>query len=366
MRAAVFRGAGRPLQVEEVELDRPGPREVVVQTMAAGLCHSDLSVIRGPLRGYIEAPTVAGHEAAGVVIEVGSDVSYVTRGDHVVVCLSQFCGACEFCLSGRPYLCSAQGIAREPGDGPRITQNGRPIGQYEGIAAFAEQLLVHENAVVKIDHDVSFETAALLGCGVTTGLGAALNTAQVRPGSSCAVIGCGGVGLATIQGCFIAGATRIIAVDRRRSQLDRALGLGATDAVDASTDDPVATVKTLTEGGVDYAIEVVGSPHTAEQAFQMTRPGGVAVIVGWTDLAMNVNIGHLLYDRTLRGCMMGSNRFRIDIPRWLEFQRQGRLRLEELITSRIRLDEINDGLDAMESGDGVRSVVLFGDRSESQ
>jgi S-(hydroxymethyl)glutathione dehydrogenase/alcohol dehydrogenase len=336
----------------------------MVQTMAAGLCHSDLSVIKGPLRGYIEGPAVAGHEAAGIVLEVGSHVRYVTRGDHVVTCLSQFCGACEFCLSGRPYLCTAQGILREPDAGPRITQNGLPVGQYEGIAAFAEQLLVHENAVVKIDPDVAFDCAALLGCGVTTGLGAALNTAQVRPGSTCAVIGCGGVGLATIQGCFIAGAARIVAIDRRRSQLDRALGLGATDAVDASTDDPVEAVKALIDGGVDYAIEVVGSPHTAEQAFRMTRSGGMAVIVGWTDLSMNVNIGELLYDRTLRGCMMGSNRFRIDVPRWLEFQRQGRLRLEELITSRLQLDEINDGLDAMEAGDGVRSVVLFGDWSE--
>jgi S-(hydroxymethyl)glutathione dehydrogenase/alcohol dehydrogenase len=359
MKAAVFRGTGVALSIEDVELDRAAPREVLVKTVAAGLCHSDLSVITGQLEGYITDPSVAGHEAAGIVLEVGAGVRYVRPGDHVVTCLSQFCGTCEFCLSGRPYLCQAQGVLRNADDGARITQRGQPLGQYEGIAAFAERLLVHETAVVKVDASVQLDCAALLGCGVTPGLGAALNTAQVGPGSSCAVIGCGGVGLAVVQGCFIAGAARIVAVDLRSSNLERARKLGATDSVDASAGDAVEVIRQLTSGGVDYAFEVVGSRATAEQAFRMTRPGGMAVIVGWTNQDMTVNIGDLIYDRVLRGSMMGSNRFRIDIPRWLELHRQGRLRLEELITARLNLDQINDGFSAMVEGTGVRSIVIF-------
>jgi len=362
VKAAVFRGVGQPLELEEVELDRPGPHEVIVQTVASGICHSDLSVIRGRLSGYIQVPAVAGHEAAGIVIEVGADVHYVKPGEHVVTCLSQFCGACEFCLSGKPFLCEAQGIRRDSAAGQRISQNGSPVSQYEGIGAFADRLLVHENALVKIPDDVALDCAALLGCGVTTGLGAALNTARVRPGSSCAIIGCGGVGLAVVQGCYIAGAARVVAVDRDPSHLERAGKLGATDVVDASVSDAVEAVLQLTRGGVDYSFEVVGSVGTAEQAFRMVRPGGMAVIVGWTDQDMSVNIGKLLVDRTLRGSMMGSNRFRIDIPRWLDYYRQGRLHLDELITARITIDQVNEGLSALEQGHGIRSIITFGDR----
>jgi S-(hydroxymethyl)glutathione dehydrogenase/alcohol dehydrogenase len=365
MKAAVFRAAGAPLSIEEVQLDRPGPREVVVRTMAAGLCHSDLSVMNGHVQDQVQPPAVLGHESAGIIEAVGSQVTYVMPGDHVVTCVSQFCGMCEFCLSGRPYLCLGQGIVRGSDEGPRITQGGQPVGQFEGISAFAEQLLVHENAVVKIGDDIPFDHAALMGCCITTGLGAAINTALVRPGTTCAVIGCGGVGLAVIQGCFIAGASKIIAVDRVSARLRRARSLGATDVVDASSSDSVEGVKQLSGGGVDYAFEVVGSKLTAEQAFQMTRAGGVAVIVGGTNEEMRVNVWELLFDRVLRGCMLGSNRFRIDIPRWLDLYRQGRLQLDEFITARIALEGINAGYAAMERGEGVRSIIMFEESGSS-
>jgi S-(hydroxymethyl)glutathione dehydrogenase/alcohol dehydrogenase len=353
---------GQPLSIEEVQLDSPGPREVLVRTACAGLCHSDLSIMNGYLGGFAEVPAVLGHESAGVVEAVGSQVSYVQPGDHVITCLSQFCGICEFCLSGRPYLCTAEAIQRGPNEPPRITQDGAKVGQMAALGSFAEQLLVHENAIVKIDQDIPMDVAALVGCGVTTGLGAALNTAQVRGASTTAVIGCGGVGLAAIQGCDISGARMVIAVDMVESRLERARALGATHTVNASNGDAVEQVRELTGGGVDYAFEVVGSRPTAEQAFQMTKSGGMAVIVGVV-IGQEITVpGTMLqYDRTLRGCMMGSNRFRVDMPRWLDLYKQGKLRLDEFITARISLDEINDGYDAMTRGEGARSVIMFDD-----
>ena len=242
----------------------------------------------------------------------------------------------------------------------RLSQDGIAIAQFAGLGSFAEELLVHENAIVKFDDDIPAEVAAVVGCGVTTGLGAALNTAQVRPASTAAVIGLGGVGLAAIQGCYIAGARQIIAVDRWPGRLERAMALGATHAVNASETDSVQAVRELSGGGVDYAFEAVGRGDTAQQAFEMTRPGGMAVIVGVVS-GMDITVpGSLLQgDRTLRGCSMGSNRFRIDIPKWLDLYRQGRLRLDEFVTSRITLDQVNEGYAAMERGEGARSVIIF-------
>ena len=358
MRAAVLRETNQPMTIEDIELDRPGPREVIIKTGAAGLCHSDLSVMNGTLGGFVQLPAVLGHESAGIVVEVGSDVTYVKPGDRVITCLSQFCGLCEFCLTGRSYLC------RELRAGDRIesrlSQNGSDISQFAGLSSFAEELLVHENAVVKVEDDIPFEIAAVVGCGVTTGLGAALNTAQVKPASTAAVIGLGGVGLAALQGCYIAGARQIIAVDRWADRLERAKKLGATDVVNAAETDSVEAVRELSGGGVDYAFEAVGRGDTAQQAFLMTRPGGMATIVGvvsWTDITVP---GSLLQgDRILRGCSMGSNRFRVDIPKWLDFYRQGRLGLDEFVTARIKLEDVNDGYAAMERGEGARSVIVF-------
>jgi S-(hydroxymethyl)glutathione dehydrogenase/alcohol dehydrogenase len=357
MKAAVLRQISQPLTIEDVVLDQPGPREVVVRTGAAGLCHSDLSVMNGTI-STVALPAVLGHESAGTVVEVGRDVTYVRPGDRVITCLSQFCGLCEYCLSGRSYLCRELRDAQRPR--PRISQNGTPVAQFAGLSSFAEELLVHEGAVVKYDDDIPVEVAAVVGCGVTTGLGAALNTAQVRPASTTAVIGLGGVGLAALQGCVIAGARQIIAVDRWPARLERASALGATHTVNASETDSVQAVRELSGGGVDYAFEAVGRPDTARQAFEMTRPGAMAVIIGVVS-GMEITVpGSLLQgDRTLRGCSMGSNRFRIDVPKWLDFYRQGRLQLDEFITSRITLDQVNDGYAAMERGEGARSVIVF-------
>jgi S-(hydroxymethyl)glutathione dehydrogenase/alcohol dehydrogenase len=358
MKAAVLREVDKPLTIEDVQVGRPGPREVIIKTGAAGLCHSDLSAMNGTIK-MASLPTVLGHESAGTVLEVGRDVTYVRPGDRVITCLSQFCGLCEFCLTGRSYLCTREGLSRAPGDS-RLSQDGYAIGQFAGLGSFAEELLVHEGAIVKFDDDIPFEVAALVGCGVTTGLGAALNTAQVQPASTTAVIGLGGVGLAAIQGCYIAGARQVIAVDRWPGRLERALTLGATHTVNAAETDSVEAVRELTGGGVDYAFEAVGRSDTSEQAFQMTRPGGMAVIVGVVG-GMDITIpGSLLQrDRTLRGCAMGSNRFRIDMPKWLDLYRQGRLRVDDFITSRIGLDEVNEGYAAMERGEGARSVIIF-------
>jgi len=358
MKAAVLREVNQPLTIEDIEVGRPGPREVIIKTGAAGLCHSDLSAMNGTIR-LASLPSVLGHESAGTVIEVGRDVTYVKPGDRVITCLSQFCGHCEFCLTGRSYLCTREGLARAPGDS-RLSQDGNAVGQFAGLGSFAEELLVHEGAIVKFDDDIPFEVAALVGCGVTTGLGAALNTAQVQAASTTAVIGLGGVGLAAIQGCYIAGARQVVAVDRWPGRLERALTLGATHAVNAADTDSVQAVRELTGGGVDYAFEAVGRSDTAEQAFQMTRPGGMAVIIGVVG-GMDITIpGSLLQrDRTLRGCAMGSNRFRVDMPKWLDLYRQGRLRVDDFITSRIKLDEVNEGYAAMERGEGARSVIVF-------
>jgi S-(hydroxymethyl)glutathione dehydrogenase / alcohol dehydrogenase len=357
MKAAVLREINTPLSIEEVQIDRPGPREAVIRTGAAGLCHSDLSVMNGTI-SMVELPAVLGHESAGTVVEVGRDVTYVQPGDRVITCLSQFCGLCEYCLTGRSYLCrELRGGQRAK---PRLSQDGNPVAQFAGLSSFAEELLVHENAVVKVDDDIPIEVAAVVGCGVTTGLGAVLNTAQVRPASTTAVIGLGGVGLAAVQGCYIAGARQIIAVDRWPGRLERARALGATHTVNASDVDSVQAVRELSGGGVDYGFEAVGRGDTSRQAFEMTRPGGMAVIVGVVS-GMDITVpGSLLQgDRILRGCSMGSNRFRIDMPKWLDLYRQGRLRLDEFVTSKIKLEEVNEGYAAMERGDGARSVIVF-------
>src|SRR5215210_4170612 len=251
MRAAVLPEIPSMLEVAEIQIDKPGPREVLVRTVAAGLCHSDLHFIEGKYSH--DTPTVPGHEAAGVVEAVGADVTHVKPGDHVIGCLSIFCGHCDYCLSGRPVLCDRQGLERDDAQPPRLSQNGAPIHQFLRLSAFAEMMLVHENTLVKIRDEMPLDRAALIGCGVTTGLGAVFNTAKVTPGATVAVIGCGGIGLNVVQGAIVAGASRVIAVDIARTNLELARDFGATDLVDASAGDPVGEVIELTQGGVDYS-----------------------------------------------------------------------------------------------------------------
>ncbi len=361
MKAAVLNSIPGQLDIEDIELGSPGPREVLVRTVAAGVCHSDLHFMEG-LYPH-PCPVVLGHESAGIVEEVGSSVHYVKPGDHVITCLSAFCGHCEQCLSGHMSTCELKNeeLVRQPGEDPRITRNGEPVNQFLHLSSFAEKMLIHEHALVKIDEEMPLQQAALIGCGVTTGLGAVFRTAAVEPGSTVAVIGCGGIGLSAIQGARIAGANKIIAVDMVGSKLELAQSLGATHVVDASSDDPVAAVKDLTGGGVHYSFEAVGLKPTAEQAFKMLRRRGQATVIGLIPVGTSIEVHgvELLDEKVLTGSNMGSNQFRTDMPRFVEMYLDGRLKLDEMISKTISLEQINDGFADMKAGNVARSVVAF-------
>jgi S-(hydroxymethyl)glutathione dehydrogenase / alcohol dehydrogenase len=361
MKAAVLNRIPSALDIEEIEIDRPGPREVLVRTAAAGVCHSDLHFMEGKYR--TPTPAVLGHEAAGVVEAVGEDVVGIAPGDHVISCLSVFCGHCEFCLSGRPHLC-LKTATRRPADAPtRLRRGDQPVTQSFDLSAFAELMLVHEHALVKIRPDVPLDRAALVGCGVTTGLGAVFHTAKVEPGETVAVIGAGGIGLNCIQGARIAGAGRIIAVDALASKLELARSFGATDVVDASGGDAVEQVLELTGGGVHHAFEAIGLKVTCEQAFGMLRRGGTATIIGMVPVGVTLELpgSAFLGEKKLQGSLMGSNRFRIDMPRYLEMYLDGRLELDRLVSARRPLEEINEAYDDLKTGEVARSVLLFED-----
>ncbi len=359
MKAAVLRAVHAPLTIEEVEIDRPGPREVLIRTGAVGVCHSDLHFIEG--KYPCATPAILGHEAAGTVEAVGELVAYVRPGDRVITCLSVFCGHCAMCLSGRPALCTKSDVARRPGEAPRLSQGGTPIQQMFNLSAYAEQMLVHEHAVVKVEPDLPFAQLALIGCGVTTGLGAVLNTARVEPGSTVAVIGCGGIGLNCIQGALIGGAGRIIAIDTVPDKLEMAREFGATDVLDAAHGDVVERVRALTAGGVDYSFEAIGAKSAAEQAFAMLARGGTATIIGMIPVGQTIELDGAMFlgERRVQGSVMGSNRFRIDMPRYINWYRQGRLKLDELVTQRLPLAEINRAFADMVAGRVARSVITF-------
>ena len=369
MKAAVFHAPNEPLTIEDVDIGRPMAHEILVRTAASGVCHSDLHFIEGlyPLT----PPAILGHEAAGIVEEVGEQVTYVEPGDHVIACLSVFCGSCEKCLTGHPNLCTtrlaggrnAPPMGRTDSDPPklRLTGSGAAVTQFANISSYAEKMLLHENAVVKIDNDMPLDRAALIGCGVMTGTGAVLNTAKIEPGSTVAVFGAGGVGLAAIQGARIAGARQIIAVDVVEMKLAHSMEMGATHVVDASSHDPVKAIRELTGGGVDYSFEAIGLKETAEQAFNCLSPGGTATIIGMIPVGQKIEIMGSLFltERKIQGSSMGSNRFRVDMPRYIEFYRQGRLKLDEMITRRGRLEDVNDAFRAMKAGEVARTVLMF-------
>jgi len=363
MKAAVMRANNAPLSIEEVSISKPGAREVLVRTAASGICHSDLHVIEGGLP--MPPPTILGHEPAGVVLAVGSEVREFAPGDHVIGCISAWCGSCANCLKGRPYLCSgAETLQRGPEEEPRLSKDGEAIPQFANLSSFAEHMLTHERALVKIRPEMPLDRAALIGCGVTTGLGAALNTARVEPGSTAVVIGCGGVGLAAIQGCRIAGAGRTIAVDTESWKLDLAKTLGATDAVDASAGDPTMAVLEMTGGGADYAFECIGLPATVQQSINVLKSGGAAVLVGVVPMGTMVEFHQaliVLQEKRILGSMMGSNRFRIDMPNYVNFYLDGRLLLDPMISRRIELAGVNDAIESMKKGEVARSVITFED-----
>jgi len=359
MKAAVLREVNKPLVIEDVAIDNPKAHEVLIRTAAVGVCHSDLHYIEGLYKTRL--PTVLGHESAGIVEKVGSEVRYVKPGDHVITCLSVFCGHCEYCTTGRPFSCQNPETGRGKDEAPRLSQPGGPMRQFYNLSSFAEQMLVHEHALVKIRDDMPFDRAALIGCAVTTGFGAVINTARIEAGSTVAVIGCGGVGLSAINGAAIAGAGRIIAVDIKGTKLNLARHFGATDVVNAAECDPVEAVKDMTGGGVHFSFEALGLKKTAEQAFRMLRPSGTATIIGMVPEGQTIEVSgkDLLYDRKLQGSNMGSNHFRVDMPRFIDFYLNGKLKLDDMISRRLRLEQINEAFEDMKRGEVARGVVVF-------
>ncbi|PZO88427.1 MAG: alcohol dehydrogenase [Sphingomonas sanxanigenens] len=362
MKAAVLRTPGQPLTIEEITIASPGPREVLIRTAAVGVCRSDLHFVDG---AYPHAlPAVPGHEAAGIVEAVGSEVHTVKPGDAVVTCLSAYCGHCEFCVTGNLSLCLGGDTRRGSGQPPRLTlsADGSVVNQMLNLSAYAEQMLVHENACVAINPDMPLDRACVIGCAVTTGAGAVFHAADVSPGETVAVVGCGGIGLAAINAAKIAGAGRIIALDPVPEKRELAKKLGATDAVDATSPTAVAEVVELTKGGVHHAIEAVGRPASGDLAVGVLRRGGTATILGMMPLTHKVGLSamDLLSSKKLQGALMGGNRFPVDIPRLVDFYMRGLLDLDSIIAERIPLDQINHAFDQLRKGDSTRSVVTFG------
>jgi len=363
VRAVVLRHPGRPVAVEEVELDACKADEVLVRVAAAGVCHSDLRLSDGEL-GEGRWPMVLGHEGAGVVEAVGEGVTHVVPGDHVAFSFVPACRTCRACRSGRPNLCEvagANGFAGTLMDGTsRLHANGDTLQHGLMTACFAEQTVVAAAGAVQIPAELPLWQAALLGCGVVTGFGAVRNVAQVAAGDSVCVIGCGGVGLQVIAGARLAGAAPIVAVDRAAGKLELARTLGATDVIDSSAQDAAAAVMELTGGGADHAFEVVGHPDTIRLAWDSIRPGGQAVVVGLVPRGVEVCVPGIefLSDKSLRGTYYGSGDTARDLPGLAALALAGELNLADVVTHTTDLDGVEDALDRLRRGEGARTVVI--------
>ncbi len=365
MKAAICHEKNQPLRVEDVTLDPPRRDEVRVRMAATGVCHSDLSVVHGVIP--MKLPCVLGHEGAGVVEEVGEGVTHLAPGDKVVLSWVTPCGRCFYCRLGKPHLCEVgeqiNRTNRMPDGTSRLRRNGEELSAFSALGALAEEAVVPANAAVKVPASAPLDKCALLGCAVTTGVGAVFNTARVTPGSRVAVFGAGGVGLNAIQGAAIAGAERIVAVDAQPAKLERARIFGATDVIDASQGDPVPAIRKLTSGrGADYVFEAVGRKETIEQAVSATRKAGTCVIIGVgspkESVALNV-FGLPYFERRLVGCWYGSSNVHVDVPKLLGLYQAGKLKLDELVTRTYRLDQVNDAFTDMTSGANARGVVVF-------
>lgn len=359
VRAAVLRKVGAPFEIEEIDLAPVGPRDVRVRIAASGVCHSDLSVQQGSLPFMF--PTVLGHEGAGVVEEVGESVTRVAPGDHVVLTWMPACRTCYWCLAGQPMLCE-NGLAQSLGR-PYARLEGADLVRGLGTATFATETLVPDESVVVVDRSVPLDLAALVGCALSTGTGAVWRTARVPAGSSVAVVGCGGVGLATVQGAHVAGAVTIVAVDKVSSKLTAAKALGATVAVDSSSEDPVEAIRRHTAGrGADYVFEVVGRSATIKTAFSATRRGGTTVLVGAGSPSDEVafNAFEMFVDaKTIIGCVYGSTDAERDFPVLVDLIDKGVIDAKGLVSRRIRLEDVNEAFEAMVAGDVARSVITF-------
>jgi alcohol dehydrogenase len=373
IRAAVLNAMGaptpyaksKPLSIQEIELEGPGQGEILVRMGAAGLCHSDLSVINGDRPR--PTPMALGHEAAGVVEAVGPGVDDLKRGDHVVLVFVPSCGHCNPCAEGRPALCEPGAAANTAGtllSGARrlFSNDGKPVFHHMGCSAFAEAAVVSRRSAVKIDPDLPLDEAALFGCAVLTGVGAVVNTAQVRAGSSVAVVGLGGVGLASVLGSVASGARYTVAVDLSDDKLSLAKSLGATHTFNAADPELIEKVKKATGGGVDYAIEMAGSTRAFETAYRITRRGGTTVTAGlpppsatWAMPSTNL----VAEERTIKGSYIGTCVPSRDLPRYIDLYKQGRLPVDKLMSGRLKLEQINEGFDLLHEGKAVRQVVTF-------
>lgn len=363
MKAAVLERIGGTLMVQDIEIGEPLQGEVLIRVVACGVCHSDYSYINGVLRGPL--PSVLGHEAGGIVEAVGPGVEGLEAGDHVIAVLTPSCGHCEFCAEGKQFLCTAAAPMINNGtmlDGTtRLRRGSEAVHQLCGIAAFAEKAIVPAGALVKIDPEVPLDTVCLIGCGVLTGVGAVINTAQVKANSTVAVLGCGGVGLAIIQGARIAGARQIIAIDPVAAKRQLAMKLGATHEADPASGDIVKTVKKMTSGGVHYAFEAIGKVETIAQAFGMIRPAGIAVAVGVPSASEEIKLraSGVLQHKTLMGSFYGSSVPHRDVPKLVDWYKRGDLKLDEMITHRMSLERVNEAFDIMVNGSGARAVITM-------
>lgn len=372
IKAAVLREVGKPqpyadsqpLRIETLTLDPPGPGEVLVRIRAAGLCHSDLSVINGDRPRPV--PMVLGHEAAGEVVALGAGVDDLIPGDRVVLIFVPSCGHCAPCSEGRPALCEPGNAANGRGEllsgARRLRAESLPVHHHIGVSAFADHAVVSRRSLVKIDPDLPFAQAALFGCAVLTGVGAAVNTAGVRPGQSVAVVGLGGVGYAALLGALAAGATRVVALDLLPEKLAIAQQFGATDTFLASTPDCADQVKQATGGGVDICLEMAGSIPALELAYRITRRGGTTVTAGLANPARSVSIQQVSLvaeERTLKGSYIGSCIPTRDIPRFVALFRAGRLPVDRLLSETLPLEQINLAFDRLAAGQTIRQVIIL-------
>jgi alcohol dehydrogenase len=372
IKAAVIREMGmappyansRPMQIEEVDLAPPGEREVLVQIKAASLCHSDLSTVNGDRPR--QTPMVLGHEAAGVIVECGPGVNDVKPGDHVALVFAPSCGECIACKEGHPGRCEpgqqANAAGTLLGGGMRLSQNGKPVYHHVGVSAFADHCVVNRGSLVKIDDQLPFDEAALFGCAVLTGVGAALNTAKVFPGAKVAVVGLGGVGLNALLGALVGGASQVIAIDIHDDKLELAKQLGASDVVNAKDEDAIQKVKDMTNGGVDFGFEMAGSVQAMELAYRITRRGGTTVTAGLPHPEARWPLQHVnltAEERTVKGSYVGSCVPTRDVPRYIDLYRKGMLPVNKLMSDHISLDQINEGFDRLASGHTVRQIITM-------
>ncbi len=359
MKAAVCYEFGKPLVVEEVDLDPPQKGELRVRMVATAVCHSDIHAIRGELHGQV--PCVAGHESAGYVEEVGEGVTSVKPGDPVTISMVISCGKCLYCRTGRSHMCEASWPIDK--EGRLHNKKGQPLGHMFRTATFAEYAIVYESQAIVIPADMPMDRAALLGCGVITGFGAVVNRAQVRPMESVVVIGAGGVGLNSVQGAAFSGAYPVIAVDISDTKLEAARNFGATHTVNATKGDAVEAVKKLTSGrGADYVFVAVGSIAAIEQGFAMSAPRGTTVIIGLPEINKNLSMppyDFLRPEKVLMGSFMGTVNLSVDIPKLVTLYQAGKLKLDELVSGHYSLEQINEAIGSVERGEALRNVIMF-------